>query len=129
MTFEEYHQMIATQLEPLREMLADGIPSQPGAAEHNARQCEQWYARLTEIEAEAKSRVSEIKAIFLQQHPKEKDMPDLDRRALADMACSNAQRFHDEIKGLVKAVEMRVSLAQSLLKSQEWERRQIARTV
>lgn len=110
----------------VQALLQTELTDNPVQVEKAGREAESHYGRMTSLEAWAKSYVS-IET-FRALPAREKGKTDLERRAELDANIARVDRVHLLVKGLVKALEIRVSFSQSLLKTYSQEGRRTRMT-
>jgi len=89
------------------------LSDEPVIVEEQGRTAEGYYARLTVCLAEAESLLdfAELKNLQTREAGTE-----LERKIWLAAAVRDERSFRDAIEGLVKAIEIRVNMTQSLLK-------------
>lgn len=105
----------------VQNLLQAELPAEPGLVEKAGSEAESHYGRMTTIEAYAKSFVA--METFRKLPARGEGKTDIDRRLEVESSVAPVERFHGIVKGLVKALEIRVNYCQSLLKAYSVEGR------
>ena len=95
------------------ESMNEKLSDEPSVVEEQGRVAEGYYARLTVCLAEVESLLdfAELKNLQTREAGTE-----LERKVWLAAAVRDERSFRDAIEGLVKAVEIRINMVQSLLK-------------
>lgn len=122
--FETYSSSHLRELDQVSKLLSEELSDDPEILQSQARSIEAWNGRLGVIVAWADSYLDMATADRIRA--KEKGETDLDRQTKLDAAVARERRFRDVAQSLLKAIDRRVSLAQSLIRAQSEARSKTA---
>lgn len=119
--FEVYFARHIDQVKRVQSILETKLSDNPAVFEDQFREAEAHYGSMTSVLAWADSYLdlSERRNLV----PRHSDYTDVDREIHLAAACSRERRFRDVVKGLVRSLEQRVSVCQSIMKAYSNESR------
>ena len=120
--FADYFEIHINEIKHVQEILQVKLSDNPMRLEDQIKEAEAHYARMTSILAWAESYLDLAQRERLV--PRDSDYTDVDRKIELDSACHRERRFRDIVSGLIRSIDTRVSLGQSLLKTYDAEKRQ-----
>lgn len=120
-SFEAYFTRHINQVKRVQEILETKLSDDPTLFEDQFREAEAHYGRMTSILAFADSYLDLAERRNLVA--RDPSYTDEDRRIHLAAACHRERRFRDVLKGLVRALEQRVSCCQSISKAYSHESR------
>lgn len=120
-SFDAFRNSVLAEIQELRTLLMTPLSDNPAHLQILAKKVEAWYGRITTLLAHANAILDAITKDKLPA--KEPGRTDLDRQAELDAAVSRERQLRDDLQGLVKAIELKVSLAQSIIKANSVEHR------
>lgn len=119
LAFADWFFSVLPEIRRVQELLTAPLSDNPAAMVGQLQDVERWYGRMTALLAYASSYYDYNYHVALPL--KDKDRTAVDREAAADADTHLERRTRDELEGIVKAIQLRVSLGQSIIRANSQE--------
>lgn len=121
LAFEDWALSVIPEIKYVQGLLQEKLSDNPAQLIGDLQAIECWYGRMTKLLAGANSYLDYNTNAELPE--KEKGITDTDRKAIVEAAVHQERRLRDEMDGVVRAIELRISLGQSVIRANAGEAR------